>query len=198
VVSSGATPPTARPTSFASSSTGDTHSTEPIPPSPPPPPPPHGERHDWATRPAVDLGTSVHLGSHPVSRTGHHRAIVGSGDVENVGQSGAWTDVVGYVQDFGAALREALAEFDPRTLALNYSVDNFMADGLTHGMYLRLEDILGDTPHWDRVVWRAGLGAGTLAQIREDIAGFAAGPPARSGPNRAWLRPDLTDWRSRP
>ncbi len=99
------------------------------------------------------LGTSVTWESaFVVSRSGHHRAIVGSGDVENVRQSGAWDDVVGYVEDFGETLREAMAEYDPRTLALDYSVDNFMADGLTYGMYLRLEEILDTTPYWDRVV----------------------------------------------
>lgn len=99
------------------------------------------------------LGTSVTWeAAFLVSRTGHHRAIVGSGDVGNVSQTGAWDDVEGYVQDFGEALRAAIAGYDPRTLALNYSVDNFMADGLTHGMFLRLEDILGGTPYWARVV----------------------------------------------
>ena len=99
------------------------------------------------------LGTSVTWESaFLISRTGNHRAIVGSGDVENVTSTGAWDDVAGYVQDFGEALRAAIAEYDPRTLALDYSVDNFMADGLTHGMYLRLEDILAGTPYWERVV----------------------------------------------
>ena len=99
------------------------------------------------------LGTSVTWESaFLVSRTGRHRAIVGSGDVENVRQTGAWNDIVGYVEDFGDALRMAIAEYDPETLALDYSIDNFMADGLTHGMYLRLEDILDDTPYWARVV----------------------------------------------
>lgn len=87
-----------------------------------------------------------------ISRTGHHQAVVGSGDVENLKQTGAWEDVVGYVEDFGAPLREAIASYDPRSLALDFSVDNFMADGLTYGMYLRLQKILGDTPYWSRVV----------------------------------------------
>ncbi len=99
------------------------------------------------------LGTSVTWESALlISRSGNHRAIVGSGDVGNVSSTGAWADVVGYVQDFGEALRAAISEYDPQTLALDYSIDNFMADGLTHGMYLRLEDILGDTPYWERVV----------------------------------------------
>ncbi|MGD9711657.1 MAG: M24 family metallopeptidase [Thermomicrobiales bacterium] len=87
-----------------------------------------------------------------ISRTGHHRAVVGSGDVENLKQTGAWDDVVGYVEDFGSSLREAVASYDPQSLALDFSIDNFMADGLTFGMYLRLEEILGGTPYWARVI----------------------------------------------
>ena len=144
------------------------------------------------------LGTSVTWESaFLISRTGNHRAIVGSGDVENVGQSGAWTDVTGYVQDFGAALIEALAEYDPRTLALNYSIDNFMADGLTHGMYLRLEDILGETPYWARVVSgepvsvrvRARKSAEEQRRIRQAVATTAE----IWDETDAWLHPDLTE-----
>lgn len=99
------------------------------------------------------LGTSVTWASaFLISRTGHHTAIVGSGDVDNVKQTGAWDDVAGYVQDFGPPLREAIAAHNPRTLALDYSKDNFMADGLTYGMYLQLQDILGSTPYWGRIV----------------------------------------------
>ena len=99
------------------------------------------------------LGTSVTWESaFLVSRTGGQQALVGSGDVENVRQTGAWGDVASYVQDFGAALREAIAAIDPRTIALDFSKDNFMADGLTYGMHLRLQEILGGTPYWSRIV----------------------------------------------
>jgi Xaa-Pro aminopeptidase len=144
------------------------------------------------------LGTSVTWESaFLISRSGHHRAIVGGGDVENVGNSGAWTDVVGYVQDFGAALREALAEYDPRKLALDYSIDNFMADGLTHGMYLRLEDILGDTPYWDRVV--SGEPVSVRVRSRKSpeeqrrIRQAVATTVEIWNETGAWLRPGLTE-----
>jgi Xaa-Pro aminopeptidase len=99
------------------------------------------------------VGTSVTWESaFLVSRTGHHRAVVGSGDVANLEQTGAWDDVTGYVQDFGEALRAAIADYDPNSIALNFSRDNFMADGLTYGMYLRLQDILAGTLYRDRIV----------------------------------------------
>jgi Xaa-Pro aminopeptidase len=144
------------------------------------------------------LGTSVTWESaFLISRTGRHRAVVGSGDVANVGQTGAWDDVVGYVQDFGEALREAIAGYDPSTIALDYSIDNFMADGLTHGMYLRLEDILGETPYWDRVVSgepasvrvRARKSAEEQRRIRRAVATTVEIWEATG----RWLRPGLTE-----
>src|SRR5690606_23203111 len=99
------------------------------------------------------VGTSVTWESaFLISRTGRHRAIVGTGDVENIKQTGAWDDVVGYVEGISDPLRKAIAEYDPNRIALNFSKDNNIADGLTYGMYLVLQDILGDTPYWSRVV----------------------------------------------
>lgn len=99
------------------------------------------------------VGTSVTWESFfLVSKTGALTAIVGTGDVENIKQTGAWSNVVGYVQGPGQPLSAAIEQLDPRQIALNFATDNTMADGLTHGMYLRLEELLGGTPYWERVI----------------------------------------------
>jgi len=99
------------------------------------------------------VGTSVTWESaFLVSRTGEHTAIVGTGDVENVRQTGAWPTVVGYVEGVSQPLLQALERYTPRTIALNYSRDDVLCDGLTHGLYLLLQDILAPTPYWSRVV----------------------------------------------
>jgi Xaa-Pro aminopeptidase len=99
------------------------------------------------------VGTSVTWESFfLVSHSGRHVAVVGTGDVENIRQTGAWTDVRGYVQGPATTLRTAIEELNPRQIALNYSTDNTMADGLTHGMYLRLQEMLGDSPLWERLI----------------------------------------------
>ncbi|MBX6342061.1 MAG: aminopeptidase P family protein, partial [Thermomicrobiaceae bacterium] len=98
------------------------------------------------------VGTSVTWESaFLISKTGEHLAIVGSGDAANVRQTGAWDEIIGYVEGIRGDLRAALQKLDPKRIALNYSTDNPMADGLTHGMYLLLQDILGDTPYWGRI-----------------------------------------------
>lgn len=98
------------------------------------------------------VGTSVTWDSaFLISRSGDHVAIVGTGDVANVQQTGAWENVVGYVESFSQALIKELEQRDPKTIALNYSTDDTIADGITHGMYLLLEQILSPTPFWERV-----------------------------------------------
>lgn len=98
------------------------------------------------------VGTSVTWESaFLISRAGDHRAIVATGDLANIHQTGAWENVVGYVEGISSELIRALDELNPNAIALNYSTDNNMADGLTHGMYLLLEEMLRDTPHWAKV-----------------------------------------------
>jgi Xaa-Pro aminopeptidase len=99
------------------------------------------------------VGTSVTWDSFfLISRRGEHVAIVGTGDVENIKQTVAWDEVIGYVQGPSTALLAALERLDPQHIALNYSTDNNMADGLTYGMYLRLQAMLEPTRFWERVI----------------------------------------------
>lgn len=124
------------------------------------------------------VGTSVTWPSlFLISRTGRAVAIVGTGDVENVRATGAWPEVIGYVQGFSADLRRVLDELRPRQIALNYSTDNVVADGITHGMLLLLQVALAGTPYAGRFISaepvvsrvRGRKSAGELARIREAV-----------------------------
>jgi Xaa-Pro aminopeptidase len=66
--------------------------------------------------------------------------------------SGAWTEVIPYVQGIREPLRETLARLDPPRVAINWSRDDVVADGLGHGLYRLLLDHLRDTPYGDRLV----------------------------------------------
>ncbi len=125
------------------------------------------------------VGTSVTWESaFLISRAGDHVAIVGTGDVENVKQTGAWDQVLGYVEGIGAVLRDEIAKRDPNAIALNYSKDDNIADGLSHGMYLLLCDILDDTPYRERLVEAGAIprkvrgrkSPTELARIRQAVA----------------------------
>jgi Xaa-Pro aminopeptidase len=92
-----------------------------------------------------------------LTRSNDRVAIVGKYDDGPVRATGVWTEIVAYVEGVGAPLREALKRFDPETVAINYSADDVMADGLSHGMYLLLREHLDGTPYRERLVSSADL-----------------------------------------
>jgi Xaa-Pro aminopeptidase len=64
---------------------------------------------------------------------------------------GHYDEVIGYVGGITEDLRRVLTRLDPRRIAVNYSLDDAMADGLTHGMFLKLGSALAGTPYPSRV-----------------------------------------------
>jgi len=86
-----------------------------------------------------------------ITRSGEAHAIIGTGDVAQIEAGGIYTPH-GYVKGWSEPLREIIARFDPRHIALNYSTDNDKADGLTHGMWLNLRNALDGTPYPARFI----------------------------------------------
>ncbi len=70
-------------------------------------------------------------------------SIVLASQLDNVGmeQVGAYDKVINYGLNFEAGFEEFIKEEAPKNIALNYSSD-VAADGLTHGMYLYITDLL--------------------------------------------------------
>ena len=87
-----------------------------------------------------------------VSRSGERIAIVGRYAAPSVEQLGAYSAVVAYDESLRPGLREAIERIAPETIALNYSPSDPAADGLTHGLWLVLNETLAGTPYADRLV----------------------------------------------
>jgi Xaa-Pro aminopeptidase len=107
-----------------------------------------------------------------VSRSGRSLAIIGRYDADNVRKEGAYDDVRTYDQGISQALREAVAELAPKRIGLNYSLSDTGCDGLSHGNFLRLQQMLGDLAELasaDELVrrLRESKSASELARIRE-------------------------------
>jgi len=115
--------------------------------------------------PSLDLilGANVTWSSaFGIHRSGHTFALVGSLDVANVEGAGTFPEVTGYVNSVRDPLREQLTRLDPIRVGLNYSRNSPMADGLRHGLYLQLVDLLEGTPYPERFVSSEAL----LADLR--------------------------------
>jgi len=87
---------------------------------------------------------SAWTGAFLVAASGERTAIVGRFDAPAVEQTGGY-DVIGYDESIKPALRDAVERLAPRTIALNYSESDPAADGLTHGLWLVLQEIFDET-----------------------------------------------------
>jgi len=86
-----------------------------------------------------------------LSKNGDKQAIVGRGDVAKIKSLGIY-EVFGYDQSIKPLLMRVLNQTNPQKIAINFSADNVMADGLSHGMYLLLNEMLEGTPFTNRLV----------------------------------------------
>jgi Xaa-Pro aminopeptidase len=84
-------------------------------------------------------------------------AILGRYDAEPARQLNVYDEVIPYDEAFSTPLRAVLDRLNPRQIALNFSSDDSHADGLTHGMYLLLQQYLAGTPHAERFISAAPI-----------------------------------------
>ena len=104
--------------------------------------------------PALELILGMHVtwqSGFLLHRSGLHVAIVGHYDAENVRNLGVYDRVLGYHEGIGASLRLALDDLQPRQIAVNYSTTDVAADGLSHGMFLLLQQMLQETEYAGRL-----------------------------------------------
>lgn len=87
-----------------------------------------------------------------LTRQGERIAIMGHFDAENARRTGAYTQVLTYHEAFSKPLLEVLNQVNPQQIALNYSVNDPHADGLSHGLHQLLTGYLKDTPFVERIV----------------------------------------------
>jgi Xaa-Pro aminopeptidase len=113
-----------------------------------------------------------------VLRDGRRVAIVGGPDGSLVRQAGLYPTLYTYDEGIAPVLRRVLSELDPQQIAINYSLGDVAADGLTHGMYLQLVAALGRSPYRQRLISAAPVIAALrsrktpteLARMRRAIA----------------------------
>jgi Xaa-Pro aminopeptidase len=149
--------------------------------------------------PALDLiyGLSVTWQSaFLISRSGRHTAIAGYYDADNIRERGGYAEVIGYHQGMSEHLRAALDEYGPRSIAINYSLSDVSADGLTYGNYQLLREYLASTPYESRLVSAeqviAALRGRKLPVEVERVRAAVAITEQVFDEMAAWVRPGMT------
>ena len=92
-----------------------------------------------------------------IARSGATTAIVGQYEAHAARMTGGYESVIPYDQSIRPALLETIQGLQPRQIAINTSTSDVLSDGLTHGMYETLLDILSGTPYSERLVSSEGI-----------------------------------------
>lgn len=87
-----------------------------------------------------------------ITANGDTISIAGKIDAANTEKVGAYQKAVIYEKSIKDDLINVLQKINPKNIALNFSVNDYMADGLTHGLFLLLQDYLKDTLFFDRLI----------------------------------------------
>ncbi len=105
--------------------------------------------------PCIDLVVGANVtwqSAFIITRGGERIAILGSLDKAAHETLGYYDEIITYVQGISEPFLETLKRLDPGKIAINFSVSDEMSDGLTHGQFLVLQELLKDTPYADRLV----------------------------------------------
>lgn len=105
--------------------------------------------------PALDMIAGINLtweSALIINRDGETAAIVGSLELDNVKQTGLFDYTEGYLESFKKTFVNYLEKKNPKKIAINYSKNSTLADGLTHGLYLNLLEHLKGTSFADRLI----------------------------------------------
>jgi len=87
-----------------------------------------------------------------ITKSGKTHAIVGRYDKITVEETGAYDEVVAFVEGIKKPFQEFIKSINPKKIAINYSESSEICDGITHGMYLTLYGFLKEIGMENRLI----------------------------------------------
>lgn len=105
--------------------------------------------------PAMDMvvGTnSTWQSAFIINMDGETTAIVGDMEEGNFKKTGLYKNIIGYLKSIREPFVEYLKKKNPEKIAINYSKNSVLADGLTYGMHQILLDHLDSTGFAERLI----------------------------------------------
>ncbi len=87
-----------------------------------------------------------------ITSSGDTHAIVGQYDKKTVEDTGAYDEVVGFVEGIKEPFISCMRKINPSRIAINYSKGSEICDGLTYGMYITLHEFLTEIGMEDRLI----------------------------------------------
>ena len=87
-----------------------------------------------------------------ITAKGDTYAIIGKYDKQAVDDLGVYKTVISHITGLREPFHDVLKKINPSKIAVNFSKDSEIADGLTHGMYLTLVELLSEIGMQDRLI----------------------------------------------
>lgn len=132
-----------------------------------------------------------------INKDGDTRAIVGDIEGANFVKTGLYNDVQGYLKSIKEPLIDYLKKKDPNKIAINFSKNSVLSDGLTYGLYQVLLDYLNGTPYTERLISAEEIISalrGRKSQTELDIMKEAAVETLKIfDETTAYIKPGLTE-----
>jgi Xaa-Pro aminopeptidase len=86
------------------------------------------------------------------TRDGKAHSIVGRYDKATIEETGAYDEVIGFVEGVKVPLQTYFRNINPKNIAVNFSEGSDICDGITHGMFLTLNKLLGEIGMAERII----------------------------------------------
>ena len=105
--------------------------------------------------PSIDMvvgGNYTWQSAFVINRDGETAAIVGSLEEDNIKRTGNFKNIITYMKSIREVLNEYLKKKNPAQIAVNYSKNSVLADGITHGMYNILKEHLDGSGFENKLV----------------------------------------------
>jgi Xaa-Pro aminopeptidase len=87
-----------------------------------------------------------------ITSEGKTCAIVGKYDRKTVEETGGYDEVISFVEGIKQPFQDYLQKINPRKIAVNYSENSEICDGITHGMFLTMHHFLSELGYQDRII----------------------------------------------
>ena len=92
------------------------------------------------------------------AKDGRKIAVVANYDRDAITETGVFDQVVSYgLEGITKSFQAVYKKLGPQTIALNYSSDDFLVDGLTYGLFRRLRELIGDPDLERRIISSADI-----------------------------------------
>ncbi len=87
-----------------------------------------------------------------INKDGGTTCILGSMEESNIKSKNLYKNIIGYTESIRKVFVDYIKSKNPKQIAVNFSLNSDLADGLTHGMYLILLDYLKDTGFDEKLI----------------------------------------------